>query len=930
MGTGTRTGRWAGTGGLLPPITAALLVLAASVVFVTGPGTAPAAAEPVKKCTATKGAVVAVDFGPWGGKVVRGCDTTPTSGYELLHTAGFSTAGTQHDGPGFICRIGHKDFKAGKQYPTPDREKCRLTPQATAYWSYWIAPPGQDHWSYSQLGAMDRRPKAGDVEAWVYGGTDVGGTKGRPAFSPDDVRPEGHTAPPDPEVPDVPHADVDVAAASRWIAASLKDGERVVGQDEEGAEKNDHFRTTEAAFGLAAAYGQRPALDKTLTRVVDFLARPAESTAYAYPHGTDKAPDGAAVARLALVAEVTGRDPRAFGGYDLLGELVSHRCASGPGPDGSNPGCTAKGDFRGAGYAEGQALGVLALLRGGVRPPADTVARLAGLQCPDGGFTSILVGPGEHCGSEAASTGLIALVLRKAGGHDAALAKARTWLRKAQLPTGGFPGYEGATVGAVQSTAFAAQALRTLGDGRRADAGISWTSGQQQLNGSFAYEEGGTEPLLFATAPAALAGAGKDLVTLSTKRTGPTAPGPDLAKGVTFLTGKNRLKLGRYYESGPGSGFADYGLTIDTAYALAATDRNRATLRDIVDFLDKGGRDGTGRSIHNWTGVGDAKHLSSGSLGKTALLAQVVGRDPRAFGGKDLIEGLSSAVCAAPSSGKDRSCAAKGAYRNVLSVFSQSLGIMAQYRAGEGEAAREPVAYLEGLQHPSGAWPSLIPTTGDSEVDSTAMAAMALDLVPGERSRAAVDRALAWIAGRQLADGGFPGASGNSVNSAALAIQGLSLDAEKYADRIAKARAFLVTQQNADGGFNIAVDGQRGSDVRASAQAVSGATGTSFGRLTGSLAGTKEHPLPGSTPPGKTPSIVTPGEDGSGGDGSGPGSGTGIVTTGNSGPGTGGQLASTGTQAGRLAPTAAALLACGALLTVVARKRRTPAERGRR
>lgn len=929
MGTGTRTDRWARAGGLLPLVTAALLVLAASVAFVTGPGTAPAAAEPVKKCTATKGAVVAVDFGPWGGKVVRGCDTTPTSGYELLHTAGFSTAGTQHDGPAFICRIGHKDFKAGKQYPTPAQEKCRLTPQATAYWSYWIASPGQDYWSYSQLGAMDRRPKAGDVEAWVYGGTDVGGTKGRPSFSPDDVRPEGHTAPPDPSVPDVPSADVDVTAASRWIAASLKDGERVVGQDDEGAEKNDHFRTTEAAFGLAAAHGQRPALDKTLIKVVDFLAKPAEATAYAYPEGAGKAPDGTAAARLALVAEVTGRDPRAFGGYDLLGELVSHRCASGPGPDGSNPGCTAKGDFRGAVYAEGQALGVLALLRGGVKPPADTVARLKQLQCLDGGFTSILVVPGEHCGSDAASTGLITLVLRKAGGHDPALAKARTWLRKAQLPTGGFPGYEGATGGAVQSTALAAQALRVLGDTKRADAGVSWLSGQQLLNGSFAFEEGGTEPLLFATAPAAIAGAGKNLVTLSTKKTDPTGAGPNLAKGVAFLTGKTRLKLGRYHESGPGSGFADYGLTIDTAYALAATDRDRATLRNIVDFLDKGGKDGTGRSVHNWTGAG-SKHVSSGSLGKTALLAQVVDRDPRAFGGKDLIGGLASAVCEAPSSGKDRSCAAKGAYRNVLSVFSQSLGIMAQYRAGEGEAAREPVAYLEGLQHPSGAWPSLIPTTGDSEVDSTAMAAMALDLVPGERARAAVDRALAWIAGRQLPDGGFPGASGNSVNSAALAIQGLSLDAEKYADRIAKARAFLVTQQNADGGFNIAKDGQRGSDVRASAQAVGGATGTSFGRLTGSLAGTTEQPLPGSTPPGKTPSIVTPGEDGSG-----PGSGTGIVTTGDGGAGTGGsgtggQLASTGTQAGWLAPTAAALLLGGGLLTAAARKRRAPAGRGQR
>ncbi|NEE56065.1 peptidase, partial [Streptomyces sp. SID8455] len=102
----------------------------------------------------------------------------------------------------------------------------------------------------------------------------------------------------------------------------------------------------------------------------------------------------------------------------------------------------------------------------------------------------------------------------------------------------------------------------------------------------------------------------------------------------------------------------------------------------------------------------------------------------------------------------------------------------------------------------------------------------------------AVAKALAWIASKQLEDGGFPGAAGNSVNSAALAVQGLSLDAEKYGKQIAKARTFLASQQNADGGFNVAKEGQRGSDLRASTQAVGGSTGISFGVLARSLDGT--------------------------------------------------------------------------------------------
>ncbi|MFE4826448.1 hypothetical protein [Streptomyces sp. NPDC056672] len=165
---------------------AALLALGAAMVF--GTGTSPAAADPVGDCTATRGAVVAVDFGPFGGTVERGCDTTPTTGYELLHEAGFTTEGTGHGGPAFICRIGSGSFNSGTRYPTPDKDDCVLTPRATAHWSYWIASPGQDEWSSSPLGAMDREPEAGDVDVWVFGGTDIEGTEGRPTLTPDQLR----------------------------------------------------------------------------------------------------------------------------------------------------------------------------------------------------------------------------------------------------------------------------------------------------------------------------------------------------------------------------------------------------------------------------------------------------------------------------------------------------------------------------------------------------------------------------------------------------------------------------------------------------------------------------------------------------------------------------------------------------------------------
>ncbi|UPT40152.1 MULTISPECIES: prenyltransferase/squalene oxidase repeat-containing protein [Streptomyces] len=922
MGTAQQQHRHVGKKKLLSLISAAAVTFAASVAFVTGAG--PAVADPVEECTATKGAIVAVDFGPFGGDVVRGCDTTPTTGYDLLHEGGFSTEGTQHDGDGFICRIGTDSFDSGTPYPTPATEDCVLTPQATAYWSYWIASPGQKTWSYSPLGAMSRLPKAGDVDAWVFGGTDVGGSTGKPAFTPDEVRAGGGATPGPTDGPTggptVPVGEIDVPAAARWVSGQLRDGTHVV---DEGSGTPNDFLTTEAAYALAAANGRGPALDKVTAHLA------GRTDAYAYPAGTDEAPDATAAARLALLARITGGDARAFGGHDLLGDLAENVCPAGPDSGSPTPGCTAKGDFRGAMYAEGQALAVLALLRGGVERPAGTEERLTRLVCEDGSVTGILISPGEYCDGDPATTGLVALVLDEAGGHEAAVAAMRTYLKKAQLTSGAFPASNGATTGSVAATAYAAQALRALGDGGAADAAVSWLSREQLDGGGFGLDEGATDGALYATGPAVLAGTDTSLVTLVAKAPEPTVPptappttgagtppttrppvvGPDLEKGVAFLTRPANLHLGRYYKADEKTGRADFGMTIDGAFALAATGHDDNALRTIVDFLEQGGEDGEGRTLDDWTGAG-GKYALGGSMGKAALLAQVVERDPRDFGGRDLIADLADAVCEKPSTAPDRSCAAKGAYTYAPSVFAHALGIMAQVRAGGEKAAEAPIAYLASLQHgSSGAWPSLIPATGDSEVDSTAMAAMTLDLVPGDAHAAAVDKALAWIASQQLPDGGFPGASGNSVNSAGLAVQGLSLDAKKYDKQITKALKFLASQQNKDGGFNVAEEGQRGSDIRASAQAVGGATGISFGVLTRSLDGTTPNPVPSSS----APAIVTPGDSGGGG----------IVNA--DGPGDGGGLASTGVQALGLAAAAAVLVLAGWRTVVVARSRRTAA-----
>jgi hypothetical protein len=145
---------------------------------ILGTGTASATALPIQDCTTTSGVIVAVDFSHWGGPVVRGCGSTPTTGYQLVNQGGFATTGTAHDGPGFICRISYRGFNGGTGEPAD--QKCLTTPPASASWSYWNANPGQSSWTLSPTGAANTDPPGGAVQAWTFGGS--------PNFSPAAVR----------------------------------------------------------------------------------------------------------------------------------------------------------------------------------------------------------------------------------------------------------------------------------------------------------------------------------------------------------------------------------------------------------------------------------------------------------------------------------------------------------------------------------------------------------------------------------------------------------------------------------------------------------------------------------------------------------------------------------------------------------------------
>jgi hypothetical protein len=340
--------------------------------------------------------------------------------------------------------------------------------------------------------------------------------------------------------------------------------------------------------------------------------------------------------------------------------------------------------------------------------------------------------------------------------------------------------------------------------------------------------------------------AGATAASHSTAASQSTAP--NLTTGSAYLVAPANLIDGHYYESFPGT--ADFGLTIDAALALAATGDEDAALRKIVAFLANDGADPSGGTVNEWTGIGTSE-ASGGAIGKEALLAEVVGRNPENFGGLNLITALDASVCPRASTGGNTSCPAAGSYLNDTSVFDQALGIMAQIRAGQLRQAAAPIAYLESLQSATGSFPSLIPPGGGPDVDSTALAVMALALAPGQRADGDVAAGLKWIAREQEHNGGFPSLAAESINSTGLAIQALTLRSDVYQAAISQADAFLAGQQNSNGGFNVDA-GQPGSNLRASTQAVGGAVGTSFGTLSVSL-NSPQAPVTSASSPAPTP-----------------------------------------------------------------------------
>ncbi|MEP6696042.1 MAG: LPXTG cell wall anchor domain-containing protein [Pseudonocardiales bacterium] len=232
--------------------------------------------------------------------------------------------------------------------------------------------------------------------------------------------------------------------------------------------------------------------------------------------------------------------------------------------------------------------------------------------------------------------------------------------------------------------------------------------------------------------------------------------------------------------------FPDYGLTADAVFGLASAKVAGATISPATTYL--------AANAGTYIGATDGTGPYPGSYAKLALVAEVSGRDPAAFGGIDLLAALRALQCphAGCTAGED------GAFKNTLpdggfpNNVSQSLAILAlsrSARAADRLAVPAAVAFLTTQRcSPASGFPTFFRTAGacSSDVDATAFALQAL-LAAGRHPTGVV----AWLAAQQQPTGGFVGNGVVNANSTGLAIEALSAAGRSTT----AAEVFLVSLQ---------------------------------------------------------------------------------------------------------------------------------------
>ena len=245
------------------------------------------------------------------------------------------------------------------------------------------------------------------------------------------------------------------SAAAGWLSTQFAGksdlpqpgGNHFVEDVYDGVTYLNYGENADAIFGLAAAKSGSGAISAAisyLSQQVDAYSDVSNSDGYG--------PYDGAVAKTALAAIVAGRNPAAFGGYNLLATLKNDECAA-------TATTCAPGSAANIYSSTSESFVILAEARGprAYAPSSAALNYFLSLQCADGGFT----GSTSSCGSGTAdvdATSYAIMALQAAGGQSTALRKAVSWLRS-QEQNGSYWGDANTNSTGLAAAALAAQGV---------------------------------------------------------------------------------------------------------------------------------------------------------------------------------------------------------------------------------------------------------------------------------------------------------------------------------------------------------------------------------------------------------------------------------------------------------------------------------------
>ncbi|WP_139977925.1 prenyltransferase/squalene oxidase repeat-containing protein [Nocardioides litoris] len=276
-----------------------------------------------------------------------------------------------------------------------------------------------------------------------------------------------------------------------WLAGQLDDG--LVRNKQFGFD--DYGLTADVALALDAV-GGRAADQRAIRRA---LARNLDSWTTGRDFGSSDVYAGS-VAKAVVAAQALDRNPRDFGGVNLVSRLGGLVVKTGPSA-GRIADRTTGDDFA---NTIGQAFAVqgLAQARSG---KADAALRfLLKQQCSEGFFRLSFAadqakrkqgcdaGTAEQSAPDTDVTALAVLslsTLRTTPRTKAAIADATRWLRKTQARNGAFGGGPATGARNSNSTGLAAWALGETGSCRAAAKAARWVSKVRLGNGAIAYDK---------------------------------------------------------------------------------------------------------------------------------------------------------------------------------------------------------------------------------------------------------------------------------------------------------------------------------------------------------------------------------------------------------------------------------------------------------